>query len=214
MSTLRTLIHAAADPSLGARRVRELLEAAGSEVGAAFDLVDALPEPHPAPAANGHSPGSGSRWNRPAAAGHVCDVDAVLRTAAAAHTPNSRRITVQSTAALHVAMPRTALMRAVRNLLWNALAATSSNGRILLQAGYTGPAVTGTPGLHGQRRVRVEIHDDGPGPGRAGFHRHGGTGLDVVRSLVLPAGGWLVLGRSPWGGCCAALTLPPGAVEP
>jgi signal transduction histidine kinase len=56
--------------------------------------------------------------------------------------------------------------------------------------------------------VRIEVHDDGRGPGSGSFHRPGGVGLSVVRSLVLPAGGWLVLGRSPQGGACAAVTLP------
>jgi signal transduction histidine kinase len=116
---------------------------------------------------------------------------------------------VDSHGPLHVVMPRIGLARIVRNLLGNALVATPPGGTVRLLARRDG-ARPGGNGIRGvtQSHVRLEIHDEGPGPGRVGFHRGGGLGLDVVRSLVLPSGGWLVLGRSRFGGACAAVTLP------
>jgi signal transduction histidine kinase len=108
-----------------------------------------------------------------------------------------------------VALPRPALVRVVGNLLRNAITATGAGGTVQLRAVElpVQAAGTGQLGLD-PTHVRIEVHDDGPGPGPDGFHRGGGLGLSIVRSLVLPTGGWLVLGRSPLGGACAAVTLP------
>lgn len=179
-------------------------------MGFAFDLLDALPIPSPrAPHRSETDPD-----RRPTATQDAqSDVAAVLRAAAAATQPRGHSIQVDAEGPLHVAMPRTALARVVRNLLGNALAASPRGGTVRLVARRDEAPGTSAPvtGSH----VRVEVHDDGPGPGARGFHREGGLGLEVVRSLVLPAGGWLVLGTSPDGGACAAVTLPaPAGAHP
>lgn len=173
-------------------------DAARHEVRYALDLLRELP-------ASGATGASGA----PSADGAAsCPVGGVLRAAALAVAPSGRTIDVETGGRLEVAVGRTVLTRVVRNLLHNAVAATDARGSVLLRAtAGEGLPVTGTTRADA-RLVTVEVHDDGPGPGRRGFSRHGGRGLEVVRSLVLPAGGWLVLGRSPLGGARAAVTLP------
>ena len=195
LATLRALLDVAAgDGSLDADAVRRVVATAQTEVGFALDLLETLPIPSP----RAPLPGEGAQGvdPRPPADAPVCEVDAVLRAAADATAARGRTIRVESVAPLHVAVRRTDLTRIARNLLGNALAATPPGGTVRLLARQE------------RGHVRLEFHDEGPGPGPAGFSRGGGLGLDVVRSLVLPAGGWLVLGRSPSGGACAAVTLP------
>jgi signal transduction histidine kinase len=185
LATLRTLFAVAQDePDLDPTELRSLLATATGEVSYALDLLDAVPGA-PVPA------------GRPTAPASRTDLAGVLSDAAAV-VPGGVVVTVEATAPLCVSMARTALVRVVRNLLGNAVAAMNGTGTVLLRAeriGVDGP-------------VRFEIHDDGPGPGRSGFSRSGGQGLTVVRTLVLSAGGSLVLGRSPSGGTCASVTLP------
>lgn len=209
LATLRTLLAVAGDdPSLDAAGIRRLLTVAQGEVGLAFDLLDALPIPSPRAPSRSETASPG-----PTDIGARSEVSGVLRAAATATAPKGRSIDVDAPAPLYVAMARTGLARVVRNLLGNALAATRSDGTVRLVARADAPPDQRRRRGADRAYVRLEFHDDGPGPGPGGFHRGGGLGLDVVRSLVLPAGGWLVLGTSPLGGACATVTLPaPAAV--
>jgi signal transduction histidine kinase len=186
LATLRTLFAVAQDePDLDPAELRSLLATATGEVSYALDLLDAVPQAGSLPAAGPSSPAP-----RTDLAAVLSDAAAVARGGVVVH--------VEAVGPLYVSMPRTALVRVVRNLLGNAVAALDGTGTVLLRAeciGADGP-------------VRLEIHDDGPGPGRSGFSPSGGQGLTVVRTLVLTAGGSLVLGRSPSGGTCASVTLP------
>lgn len=191
LATLQALVASAQqDPAADPASLRALLATASAEIRYALDLVDGLPT-DPAPAAAG-APG----------ARQVCDLDAVLRSAARAAGAGGRSVAVESEPGLLVSLPSVSLARVVRNLLGNALAAPE--GSAVLLRGLRAEAGSDDPGP----QVRLEVHDDGRGPARGGFRRGGGLGLEVVRSIVVPAGGWLVLGRSPSGGACAAVTLP------
>ena len=219
LATLRTLLDVAVeDGSLDADAVRRVVATAHTEVGVALDLLEALPIPTPRAPLRGE-PAHGAVTRRPAAMPSsadlpVCEVDAVLRAAADATTSREHRVAVDAVAPLHVAMRHIELTRVARNLLGNALAATPPGGTVRLIAQQDAPT-RGRPRQESATRsyVRLEFHDEGPGPGATGFHRTGGLGLDVVRSLVLPAGGWLVLGRSPFGGACASVILPAPAAD-
>jgi two-component system, OmpR family, sensor histidine kinase MprB len=212
LATLRTLFTVAQDDStMDPAKLRTLLATATSEVSYALDLLDTLPPPsarHAVPGLGALSPAGGQQ----AAAAQHADLAGVLRDAAAV-APGGPSVTVEAAGPLHVAMPRTALVRVVRNLLGNAVAATNDGGAVLLRAERTGPGSAGPAGAEPEGHVRLEVHDDGPGPGRTGFSRSGGQGLTVVRTLVLTAGGWLVLGRSARGGTCASVTLPAARQE-
>jgi two-component system sensor histidine kinase BaeS len=198
LATLQALVAAAGDPALGRERVDELLATAGTQVSQALELLETFGDVSPSPAARPTAP------RRPV--GQSCEVEPVLRSAARAAAASDRSISVACPGSWHVPLPRTALVRVVGNLLRNAVSATGAGGGITLRASEVPAAAPGTG--HSPAHVRIEVHDDGRGPGPEGFHRPGGVGLSVVRSLVLPAGGWLVLGRSPQGGACAAVTLP------
>jgi two-component system heavy metal sensor histidine kinase CusS len=206
LATLQALLAAAGDAALPRERVDALLATAGAQVGQAMQLLEALGDTLPSPA---HRTQPAGRGRRPATE-QSCEVEPVLRSAVRASAPTDRSISVSCPGTWRVALPRTALVRVVGNLLRNAVSATGPGGAILLTATPEPAADAGQqhPGRPAPGHVRIEVHDDGPGPGAHGFHRPGGVGLSVVRSLVLPAGGWLVLGRSPHGGACAAVTLP------
>jgi len=197
LATLQALVAAAGDSTLDRDRVDELLATAGTQVGQALQLLDDLGTDLPTPAPARTAPPA--RAHRTVA---ECDVEPVLRSAARASAPSGRAVSVDCASPWRVLLPRTALVRVVGNLLRNAVAATDVGGTVQLAAVEV-PTGSGHP-----THLRIEVHDDGPGPGPDGFSRAGGIGLSVVRSLVLPAGGWLVLGRSPLGGACAAVTLP------
>jgi signal transduction histidine kinase len=198
LATLQALVAAAGDPTLERERVAVLLATAGTQVGQALQLLDDLGAALPTPTQPGNAPRAPGA--RPVVS--ECDVEPVLQSAARASAPSDRSISVSCGSRARVLLPRTALVRVVGNLVRNAIAATEVGGTVQLRA-------VGVPRGSGQRaHLRVEVHDDGPGPGPDGFSRAGGVGLSVVRSLVLPAGGWLTLGRSPLGGACAAVTLP------
>jgi signal transduction histidine kinase len=194
LATLQVLLASAQhDPAADPSSLPALLATASAEIRYALDLVDGLPaDPLPTPAGE-----PGGR--------QVCDLDVVLHSAARAAGAGTRSVTVDSEPDLLVALPSVSLGRVVRNLLGNALAADGGS-TVLLRGMRVGAGEAGSddPGP----RVRLEVHDDGRGPGRDGFRRGGGIGLEVVRSVVVPAGGWLVLGRSRSGGSCAAVTLP------
>ncbi|SDF22410.1 hypothetical protein SAMN05660485_02928 [Blastococcus fimeti] len=200
LATLQALLAAATDDAhLPSERVRSLLDTATGELHYALRLVDALP----VPAGDATPPGAPQPGNAAR-----CDVQAAVTAAVRASRVSRRTFRVEIPGPLHVAISRTALARVLRNLLGNAVAVTPPGGVILIRA-FPVAEQSGTAPRH----VCLEIHDDGPGPGAAGFTRIGGRGLDVVRSIVLPSGGWLVLGRSPTGGARAAVTLPRGADE-
>jgi signal transduction histidine kinase len=202
LATLQALVAAAGDPALDRSRVDALIATAGSQVREALQLLEAFGESLPAQVP--------ARPSAPVAAPErSSEVEPVLRSAARAAAPSGRSISVECPHPWRVSLPRTALVRVVGNLLRNAVAATGAAGAVVLKAVEV-PAETAGPGQPGRgpAHVRIEVHDDGPGPGPDGFHRGGGVGLSVVRSLVLPAGGWVVLGRSPRGGACVAVTLP------
>jgi signal transduction histidine kinase len=198
LATVQALVAAAGDTTLDRERVDALLATAGTQVSEALQLLDdfgaALPSPAPPRTV---LPAPGAR-RAPA----ECDVEPVLRSAARASAPSGRSISVSCPSPWRVLLPRTALVRVVGNLLRNAVSATDAGGTVQLTAVEV-PSEPGQPA-----HLRIEVHDDGPGPGPDGFSRAGGIGLSVVRSLVLPAGGWLLLGRSRLGGACAAVTLP------
>jgi signal transduction histidine kinase len=194
LATLQVLVVSAQqDPAADLASLRALLATASTEIRYALDLLDGLPA-DPAPAST-VAPVSGQ----------VSDLDAVLRSAARVAAGGSRSVTVASEPDLLVPLASVSLARVVRNLLGNALA-TPGGSAVLLRGSRAGqgPAGSGDPSPH----VRLEVHDDGRGRARGGFRRSGGMGLEVVRSIVVPAGGWLVLGPSSLGGVCAAVTLP------
>lgn len=193
LATLQVLMTSAQhDPAADLTSLREVLATASTEIRYALDLLDGLSaDSTPAPSSR---PLSG-----------MSDLAALLRSAARAAGGSTRSVTVDSEADLLVPLPPVSLARVVRNLLGNALATPGGSSVLLRGMRVAGPAGSGEPGLP---HIRLEVHDDGRGPARAGFRRSGGIGLEVVRSIVVPAGGWLVLGPSPAGGACAAITLP------
>ena len=86
------------------------------------------------------------------------------------------------------------LTRAVRNLLDNALRASSCGGSVEVMIGREGPDAV------------VEVSDSGPGFGRlAPMHGHG---LVEVRRFAERYGGRLQFGRSQLGGAAVTLRLP------
>jgi signal transduction histidine kinase len=197
LATVRVLIGAAqAEQEAFQAQAPALLGTAEQELEYASSLVGVL-------APTVQQAGSPADWPGDPA-GESCDLTDVLRRAARALAPDGRSVTIEAPDELPAAMPATALNRVVRNLLGNALAAAGPEGNVLLRAATVEDGTTPSSSPN----VRLEVHDDGPGPGGVGFSRVGGRGLDVVRSLVLPSGGWLVLGRSPWGGAYASVTLP------
>jgi signal transduction histidine kinase len=194
LATLQALVASAQqDPAADPASLRALLATASAEIRYALDLVDDLPT-DPAPQSTGAPD-----------VRQVCDLDAVLRAAARAVGGSSRSVTVDSEPDLLVSLSSVSLGRVVRNLLGNALAAPGGSA-VLLRGMRVAAAGVGSDDPVAP--VRLEVHDDGRGPARDGFRRSGGVGLGVVRSIVVPAGGWLVLGRSRSGGSCAAVTLP------
>lgn len=204
LSTLQTLLTVAeARGPAVPDQVRRLMATARREAGLALDLLEALPARddvagHPVLAAE-VAPGPDE----------VCDLDGVLRAAADTVARTGRTVVVASSPPLLVPLSRTAMMRVVRNLLTNAVVATGDTGSVELRGIREEPAER----ADGRSVIRLEVHDDGPGLPAHGAHRPGGQGLSVVRSLVLPAGGWLVLGRSPRGGACACVSLPEACEE-
>jgi signal transduction histidine kinase len=197
LATLRALFTAAeATPRMTRPRLDALLATVGRELDYTRALAEALPDGEAG--ATGVPPGTSVRPR-----GDRSDLTAVLEAAARAGMSSARSIRVEAPDSSPVALSHVAMTRVVRNLLGNAVAATGPDGAILLRAVEVGEHGDAT----GTRYVRLEVHDDGPGPGPGGFHRAGGTGLDIIRSLVLPSEGWLVLGRSPLGGACVSVTL-------
>ncbi|MGY1740277.1 MULTISPECIES: sensor histidine kinase [unclassified Blastococcus] len=191
LATLQAVLSVAdSADTLPPEELREFVRTARSEAVHALAVLDSLPAQDP-----GDPPACG------AAAG--TDADVVLRGVARTAVSTGCAVTVRSRPRLFVPMSQTALTRVVRNLLTNALAASGPEGAVELHA----RRIEGVPGGR-PAPIRIEVHDDGPGFPDDGVHRIGGQGLGVVRSLVLSAGGWLVLGRSPLGGACAVVTLP------
>lgn len=178
MATVRALVDTASDADLADADRARVLAAAQAELAHAADLVAAL--------------GPGQPTGRSTAA---TDLASVIEVAAATH--HSSRVQTRTAGPAFVHLDRTDTLRVVRNLLGNALAASGPRGRVLLALVVPGDGI-----------VRLDVHDDGPGAVPGGFARVGGKGLDIVRSLVLPAGGWLVLGRSYLGGALATVVLP------
>jgi signal transduction histidine kinase len=191
LSTLQAVLTVAGSDALTPGELHGFLRTARDEAVHALAVLDSAAE---------HAGTTPLPW--PATGSATTDVDGVLRAVAAAATSAGRTVTVRSRPGLFVPLAHTGLSRVVRNLLTNAAVAAGDTGRVELHAApVEGPA--GEP-----VQIRLEVHDDGPGFPAGGAHRSGGLGLGIVRSLVLPAGGWLVLGRSPLGGACAAVTLP------
>jgi signal transduction histidine kinase len=139
----------------------------------------------------------------PPSARGTCDLADVVRTAARAAAWSDRRIDLDCPDSAPVALGASAATRVVRNLLGNALAAPGGTAVLVQVRPVPGAGAGDATGA-----LRLEVHDDGSGPDDGDFSRPGGIGLDVVRSLVLGAGGWLCLGRSASGGVRAAVTLP------
>jgi signal transduction histidine kinase len=202
LSTLQALLAVAESPAATPPdQIRHLVATARREAGLALELLALLPT----------RDDDGARADEAAVMpASVCDLAEVLHAAAGTVAPTGPTVVVRSRPPLLVPMSHTAMTRVVRNLLTNATAAAGAVGSVELR----GRRVRST-GRHGDRRsfVRLEVHDDGPGFPVRGAYRPGGMGLSVVRSLVLPAGGWLVLGRSPRGGACACVTLPEARPE-
>lgn len=174
----------------GSAGLSSVLDAASAEVRYVMDLVDVLPSPDT----------DAGAVLAPGPVGAVCDLADVVRAAARAAAWSDRTLTVDCPASLRVALAAPAASRMVRNLLGNALAAPA--GTAVLLRGQL------LPGSGTGDSVLLEVHDDGRGTAAKDFSRPGGVGLEVVRSLVLGAGGWLCLGPSPRGGVRAAVTLP------
>lgn len=199
LSTLQTLLSVAdVDGDTPAERLRGLVSTARREAGLAVTLLESLlsiVEPSPEGAGAEHA-------TQPE---QTCDLGDVLRAAAEVTDGLGRTVTVQAGPALSAPLSRTAMTRVVRNLLSNALAATAVGGCIELRGRRVDMA--GKADRDGSS-IRLEVHDDGPGIPPAGVYRPGAAGLPVVRSLVLPVGGWLVIGSSHLGGACVSVTLP------
>jgi len=207
LGTLQALLRAAqAGESLTSSQLRSLVDAASNEVDYAVQLLDELP----ASVASTAAPQDQGMTDPDSAGRPSSDLDAALRTAARALGGAGPSIRIQSEGPLWVPLPSTAVTRVIRNLLGNAVSAAQPHGAILVRAQFV-PVSPETGGA--VRHIRLEIHDDGPGPGPTGFFRTGGQGLDIVRSIVLPAHGWLVLGRSTLGGACVHVTLPEAREE-
>jgi signal transduction histidine kinase len=203
LATVQALLAAADAPGdLAPERVRALVSGAHGEAGLALTLLDSLlalvEAPTAVPAGD-----AGARTDE------TCDLVAVLEAAAVVVQGLGRTVPVRAARPLRAPLSSTAATRVVRNLVSNAVKATRPGGIIELRGlrvDYSGRvARDGT-------FVRLEVHDDGPGIPAAGLYRPGAAGLSVVRSLVLPVGGWLVIGRSPHGGACVSVTLPSPAV--
>ena len=171
--------------------VSAVLDAAAAELRYVMGLVDGLPA------------GEADAEAVPPPVRGTCDLADVVRAAVRAAAWSDRRIDVAGPDSLPVGLGTSAATRVVRNLLGNALAAPGGTAVLVSVLPVPGFDATENPDA-----IRLEVHDDGDGPDGGDFARPGGVGLDVVRSLVLGAGGWLCLGRSTRGGVRAAVTLP------
>lgn len=86
------------------------------------------------------------------------------------------------------------LVRAVRNLVDNAIRAAGDVGTVEVTVRRAGSAVV------------LEVEDDGPGFGK--LKPHTGHGLVCVRQFAARYGGALEFGRSTMGGARVSLTVP------
>ncbi len=92
------------------------------------------------------------------------------------------------------------LRRALGNLVANACRAAGEGGRVEVR-------------IVVDCVVRIEVHDSGPGFGRAQSGL-ASVGLDVVRRVARQSHGRVVIGVSPLGGACVTMELPPADSSP
>ncbi|MDX6664849.1 MAG: two-component system, OmpR family, sensor kinase [Solirubrobacteraceae bacterium] len=128
-----------------------------------------------------------------------------------------RRLTLGDVPAIEIEADEDRLAQALRNLLANALAHTTDDGRIRLEAHRDGS------------RLRFIVDDDGPGipaaqravvfdrfhrldPGRSRAEGGVGLGLSIVRAIAQAHGGRAFADTSPWGGARMVIEIPLRAV--
>lgn len=117
-----------------------------------------------------------------------------LATAEVVRLANGRAVIV-SAADAFVQGDEVDLRRALCNLLENACRATASGGRVCLMVRAM------------DQEVRLEVHDDGPGFGRASAGS-ASLGLDIVEAVAAEHGGHLEISESDLGGAAVTLVLP------
>jgi signal transduction histidine kinase len=108
---------------------------------------------------------------------------------------SSRAQIVLEASAVSARIDRLAFWRALRNVVWNALAAAGEAGHLVVRiSSAQGTAV-------------VEVEDDGPGFDPAGA-THSSLGLTIVEAFVVTCGGRVSIHRGTLGGCVVRLKLP------
>ena len=146
-------------------------------------------------------------------------IRAILAALAAARAEDDVLVlqVVLGTAAVPILVPRDALddsdLVVISNLCRNAAEAAMSRVRVLVTVC--------------DRRVHIEVDDDGPGVvatdvGRIfergvsskGSGAERGVGLDLVRREIGVRGGTVEVGRSPWGGARFTVDAPAVTREP
>jgi len=141
----------------------------------------------------------------------VLSIDALIHSTIEELTDTSRIDLVMSDemAAVDVRVPPESLAQALRGLLQNGLDAGAPEGRVKLSV------------ANGSDRVRIVVHDEGPGMDPAILDRAGepffttkepgrgmGLGLFLARSVIERLGGTLQLDSSAGAGVTAVLELP------
>ena len=119
----------------------------------------------------------------------------VRAAAASATTTYQGLLRVDAPEPAVVGADRTALRRALGNLIDNATRAAGPRGQVRVSV-HRDPA-----------GVRVSVDDDGPGFGRVQLGNR--LGLVMVAQVALQAGGTIEIGASELGGARVALVLPP-----
>lgn len=114
----------------------------------------------------------------------------VVRSARATYAGTLRLVSVPA----RVVADPVGLRRALANLVQNACRAAGPTGNVEVHV------------VHDER-VRIEVHDSGPGFG-AGPRGVASLGLRIVRRVAAEHGGTVAVAESPLGGTCVRLELP------
>lgn len=116
---------------------------------------------------------------------------AVVRSARPTYTGTLRLVSVP----VRVVADPVDLRRALANLVQNACRAAGPSGSVEVHL------------VQDNERVRLEVHDSGPGFG-AGPRGVASLGLRIVRRVAAEHGGAVTLAESPLGGTCVRIELP------